>query len=403
MRFEKAHFDLEGQSLRFAVPIVKVDEEKRTVAGFATLDNIDKQGDIVSTQASLDAFQEFRGNLREMHQSKAVGRVVSFSVEELYDPTTEKLYSGIFVTAYISKGAQDTWEKVLDGTLSGFSIGGEIHEADNVFDKSADRTIRVITKYSLIELSVVDNPANQLANIVSIVKVDGGGVEFKGMAVDVTTETVYWCDTDEVAMTKDSDSASCPVCSTEMKSIGWVERTDAEKAETVGALIKNYKGELTEEAHSEGGNEVSNEEVVVEETVEEVAVEAAAEEVVETTEEVVETEKAVTVEETVAPEFDLEKSLQELRDELAKSFDEKFDAITKSSQEAISALADSITKQFEAIASNVTNVATGLEETQKSLKQIDESVAVKKSADLGGDAETTKTNNIWGSSFVVRH
>jgi hypothetical protein len=399
MIFEKAHFDLDGNNLRFAVPIVKVDRESRTVSGFATLDNIDKQGDVVSTQASLEAFQEFRGNLREMHQAKAVGRVLSFSVEELYDPVDEKMYSGIFVTAYISKGAADTWEKVLDGTLSGFSIGGEIHEADNVFDKSADRTIRVITKYSLIELSVVDNPANQLANILSIVKVDGG-MEVKGMVSEIETESVFWCDKDEIAVTKDSDSASCPVCSSSMESIGWVERTDAEKAETVGALIKNHKGELTGEAHSEGGNEVSEETVVVEDVVEETVV-AEVEPVEEPVDEEV-TEKAATVEETVEPEFDLEKALSDISESLLKTFNEKLAETAQATADQLAEFAKSVNEKFEAVAENLKTVADEVESTQKSLKEIDESSAVKKSADLGGDAEPKNNNNIWGSSFVVR-
>jgi phage head maturation protease len=399
MIFEKAHFDLDGSNLRFAVPIVKVDRESRTISGFATLDNIDKQGDVVSTQASLEAFQEFRGNLREMHQAKAVGRVLAFSVEEMYDPVDEKMYSGIFVTAYISKGAADTWEKVLDGTLSGFSIGGEIHEADNVFDKSADKTIRVITKYSLIELSVVDNPANQLANILSIVKVDGG-MAMKGMVSEIETESVFWCGKDEIAVTKDSDSASCPVCSSEMESIGWVERTDAEKAETVGALIKNHKGELTGEAHSEGGNEVSEETVVVEDVVEE-TVEAEAETVEEPVAEEV-TEKAATVEETVEPEFDLEKALSEISESLLKTFNEKLAETAAATADQLAEFAKSVNEKFEAVAENLKTVADEVESTQKSLKEIDESSAVKKSADLGGDAEPKNNNNIWGSSFVVR-
>lgn len=401
MRFEKAHFDLDGSHLRFAVPIVKVDRESRTVSGFATLDNIDKQGDVVSTQASLEAFNEFRGNLREMHQAKAVGRVLAFSVEELYDPVDEKMYSGIFVTAYISKGAGDTWEKVLDGTLSGFSIGGEIHEADTVFDKSADKTVRVITKYSLIELSVVDNPANQLANILSIVKVDGD-MTLKGMVSEIETESVFWCDKDEIAVTKDSNSASCPVCSSEMESIGWVERTDAEKAETVGALIKNHKGELAGEAHSEGGNEVSEETVVVEDVVEETeTVEAEVETVEEPVAEEV-TEKAATVEETVEPEFDLEKALKDISESLLKTFNEQLAEATAASAAKLDEFAKSVSEQFEAVAESLKTVAGEVESTQKSLKEIDESSAVKKSADLGGDAEPKNNNNIWGSSFVVR-
>jgi hypothetical protein len=61
----------------FQYPLAKVDVERRTVSGFATLDNVDKQADIVTTEASLKAFSKFRGNIREMHQPTAVGKMVS--------------------------------------------------------------------------------------------------------------------------------------------------------------------------------------------------------------------------------------------------------------------------------------------------------------------------------------
>ena len=78
MNINKAHWVTEGDNVRLSMPIGKVDVERRIVSGFATLDNIDKQGDIVTTEASLDAFRKFRGNLREMHQPVAVGKVLSF-------------------------------------------------------------------------------------------------------------------------------------------------------------------------------------------------------------------------------------------------------------------------------------------------------------------------------------
>ena len=131
MIINKAHWITEGDNLRFSMPIGKVDQERRIVSGFATLDNIDKQGDIVTTDASLKAFEKFRGNLREMHQPMAVGKVVSFKEDRYFDPSTKKFYNGVYVSAYVSKGAQDTWEKVLDGTLTGFSIGGNITKSDD--------------------------------------------------------------------------------------------------------------------------------------------------------------------------------------------------------------------------------------------------------------------------------
>ncbi len=122
----KAHWTSDNDDIKLSMPIAKIDEERRTVSGFATLDNIDKQSDIVPTDVSLKAFETFRGNLREMHQPIAVGKVVNFRQEKFFDKSTDRIYNGVYVDAYISKGAQDTWEKVLDGTLTGFSIVGTI-------------------------------------------------------------------------------------------------------------------------------------------------------------------------------------------------------------------------------------------------------------------------------------
>ena len=124
MTIQKAHWNTEGDNVRLSMPFSKVDKERRIVSGFATLDNVDRQNDIVTPEASMNAFKKFKGNIREMHQPVAVGKMVSFKEDKYFDPETKKMYNGVYVSAYISKGAQDTWEKVLDGTLSGFSIGG---------------------------------------------------------------------------------------------------------------------------------------------------------------------------------------------------------------------------------------------------------------------------------------
>ena len=116
MIITKAQWNTEGEQLRLSMPFSKVDKERRTVSGFATLDNVDKQDDIVTTEASLKAFKKFRGNIREMHQPSAVGKMVSFKEDKYYDTKSEKMYNGVLVSAYISKGAQNAWEKVLDGT-----------------------------------------------------------------------------------------------------------------------------------------------------------------------------------------------------------------------------------------------------------------------------------------------
>ena len=109
MTISKAQWDSDGDNLRLSMPFSKVDKERRIVSGFATLDNVDKQNDIVTTDASLQAFAKFRGNIREMHEPLAVGKMVSFKEEKYFDPESKKFYTGVYVSAYVSKGAQASW------------------------------------------------------------------------------------------------------------------------------------------------------------------------------------------------------------------------------------------------------------------------------------------------------
>lgn len=163
---------MENFNLSFPIDMIK--REERIVSGIATADNIDKSGDIVEFNASLEAFKNWGGNIREMHAPIAVGKAISYEPVEIQSADGEK-YKAIKVSAYISKGAQDTWEKILDGTLQAFSIGGKIMEKVESTEKMfRGRPVNVIKKYTLGELSLVDNPANALA-IVDIIKMDTDG------------------------------------------------------------------------------------------------------------------------------------------------------------------------------------------------------------------------------------
>jgi len=163
---------MENFNLSFPIDMIK--REERIVSGIATADNIDKSGDIVEFSASLEAFKNWGGNIREMHSPVAVGKSVGFEPVEITAEDGSK-YNAIKVSAYISKGAQDTWEKVLDGTLKAFSIGGKIMEkAESAEKMFRGRPVNVIKKYMLGELSLVDNPANALAT-VDIIKMDVDG------------------------------------------------------------------------------------------------------------------------------------------------------------------------------------------------------------------------------------
>lgn len=418
MKITKANWSADGSRLTLSVPFAKVNQETRTVSGFATLDNVDLQGDIVDTQASLDAFKEFRGNIREMHQPIAAGKLVSFAQEEFYDPTDKKVYSGVFVTAYVSKGAQDTWEKVLDGTLSGFSIGGEITLSEPVLDKSLGRTVRVIKAYNLIELSLVDSPANQLANIFSVVKTDQGLV-YKGMAVDTKTETIMWCDDCKVAAASESDSKTCDICGKQMQNIGWIEASDsANKADSIRQVVDSYLGtldvpEIAKQADndiSEGGIEVAEAAVdteTVEVEVEKVAV--VEETSVEPVEEVVEKAAEVSeVEGTDEPDF--AKALDDLKtfvaDQIAgiapteqlAALNESIDNVTK----AMEARAVELDERVSSLSKTVDSLVEQLGNVEKSVTTLDKKSAMKKSEELGGSSELPQgnTSKVWNGTFL---
>jgi len=96
-------------------PIVRVDAPRREIELCATSEALDSFGTIFDYAASKDAFTRWLGNVREMHERRAVGRRVGVRCDD-----AERK---IFVRVRVSRGAQDTWEKVLDGTLRGASIG----------------------------------------------------------------------------------------------------------------------------------------------------------------------------------------------------------------------------------------------------------------------------------------
>ena len=410
MTISKAHWDTEGENVRLSMPFSKVDEERRIVSGFATLDNIDKQNDIVTPEASLKAFEKFRGNIREMHQPKAVGKMVSFKEDKYFDPESKKFYAGVYVSTYISKGAQDTWEKVLDGTLSGFSIGGRMNKWDDAFDEKMDATIRIIKDYDLVELSLVDTPANQFANVISVEKVDGVDV-IKGDSVDVEIENVFWDEENGIVMLSDKDSEVSPTSGVTMKNIGFVEKSDAEKPEMVKFLVDSAKGINTSKITKEVGPMTDEVNETVAETVEEVAVEAevAPEADVEVAEEVTE---EVAVEEVAADEEVAEKAdsvsksdevlvdaVAEIKDTVTKAFSD-LTAVVQAQAEQIAQLSKSI----DSVKNEVTEAKGEFNEFGKRVDAVEADTAFRKSGDLGEIVQETQSDKIekslWDGRFL---
>ena len=176
-----------------AFPITMVKKEQRIVSGIATADNIDKVGDVVDFNASVEAFKNWQGNIREMHAPIAVGKAISYKPIKLKAPDGQE-YNAMEVEAYISKGAENTWQKVLDGTLRAFSIGGKILKKELMQGKMFNgRQVSLIKEYELGELSLVDNPANPVA-VIDIIKFDPSTNNLDYMLKCCDGENICACD-----------------------------------------------------------------------------------------------------------------------------------------------------------------------------------------------------------------
>jgi hypothetical protein len=122
------------------VSIAKIDKAEQMVWGYASTPTLDLDNEKVSLAAikgALPGYLEW-SNIREMHQPSAVGVARETSVDE----------KGLWLGAHITDPT--AWQKCVDRVYKGFSIGGTI------LAKSGN----VIDEIELIEISLVDRPAN---------------------------------------------------------------------------------------------------------------------------------------------------------------------------------------------------------------------------------------------------
>ena len=429
MIINKASWVTDGDNVRLSMPFGKVDQERRLVSGFASLDNIDKQMDIVTTEASMSAFAKFRGNIREMHQPSAVGKMISFKEEKYFDPESKKFYKGIYVSTYISKGAQDAWEKVLDGTYTGFSIGGRMNKWDDAYDDTMEKQIRIIKDYDLIELSLVDSPANQFASIMSVEKVDGVDMI---KADNTVLENVFYDKESGLVIVSEEETQVSPATGQEMKNIGFVEKDDLEKANMIKFLVDSAKGISTIKITKEVNPMTEATEVAVESAVEQVEVTPEAQPaVVEETPAVVEeapvaqeapaaepadgsaespvAPAAETVENTADKADSLDANATASNEEIAKAVSDIKDSLTNAFGDLSSTVKSlheqimTLSKSLESVTSEVKEVKGTFDEFGKRVDDVVADTAFRKSGDLGEivQFEPLKVQkSLWGGRFL---
>lgn len=153
-----------GNPLTLFVPFSKHETLKDgtvVVEGIATMEEIDKQGEIVEYNASVRAFTEWadgfsratngrsQGNIREMHGPVAAGKAIGWAP----DPARK----AITLRARIVD--EEAAKKVRESVYTGFSIGAPGSSVTRETKKIGDDSVQIITGYRLSEVSIVDNPA----------------------------------------------------------------------------------------------------------------------------------------------------------------------------------------------------------------------------------------------------
>lgn len=180
---EKKYFD-------FDVELKASEEERGVIEGYAsTFGNIDRHGDIIAKEA-------FKGGRTKvpifgMHNPRegiGVG-VVTEDEKGLY--IKMKLAVDNQDSDILRDRAREYYAMSKEGIIEKMSIGFITQEADYEQRKiqGKDRTIRVIKKVDLMEVSLVPIPANDKARVTTV-KALGEDEEFKAELKEMVKEAV---------------------------------------------------------------------------------------------------------------------------------------------------------------------------------------------------------------------
>jgi hypothetical protein len=156
--------------LNLFMQLCKVDEAQRLVSGILSAEVVDKSNEIMDYDTGKAEFEKWSkeahkrsdgkslGNVREMHDNKACGKLTQM----ICDDATKTIQG----TAKIVDDA--AWNKVLEGVYTGFSIGGEYAK------KWKDEANPAVTRFTptVAEVSIVDNPCVAEA-VFELIRSDG--------------------------------------------------------------------------------------------------------------------------------------------------------------------------------------------------------------------------------------
>jgi hypothetical protein len=149
----------------YSNPLDIQNSKHRLVKGYATVQTRDKDGEIVNLDGITDAMIGYmkRGGLINLeHSNIVVGKTVHWDIGNHPD-TNEKC---IEITVAVDTDEDlprlnSIWRNIQKGLFKGFSIAGDATEV--VKESINDTLTKVYKKLQIAEISIVADPANQLA------------------------------------------------------------------------------------------------------------------------------------------------------------------------------------------------------------------------------------------------
>jgi HK97 family phage prohead protease len=149
------------------------------VAGYASVELVDKQGDLITRTALKDAFKKFMSdpkyrNVQLAHSNIQVGEVITNYTDNqgrLWKSEVDD--AGMFVVVQLRddiEKAREVASEIRKGNLAGFSIGGQAFKRVNKSDKNHG-SYQEISKLELHEITICEKGINPEATF-NILKQD---------------------------------------------------------------------------------------------------------------------------------------------------------------------------------------------------------------------------------------
>ena len=162
------------------------------VAGYASVELVDKQGDLITRSALKDAFKKFMAdpkyrNVQLAHSNIQVGEVIpQYTDSEGRFWKSEVDDAGMFVVVQLRNDiekAREVAAEVRKGNLAGFSIGGQAFKRVRKHDTNHGN-YQEISKLELHEITICEKGINPEATF-KILKEDTNKTEMNKMTDDV--------------------------------------------------------------------------------------------------------------------------------------------------------------------------------------------------------------------------